>query len=48
MIKRLVTGYIIIVVVFAFANWISFNRNSTSYLISDQLNKSINLNSAAL
>ena len=41
MIKRLVTGYIIIVVVFAFANWISFNRNSTSYLISDQLNKSI-------
>lgn len=41
MIKRFVIGYIIVVVVFAFANWITFNRNSTSYLISDQLNKSI-------
>lgn len=41
MIKRFAIGYIIVVVVFAFANWITFNRNSTSYLISDQLNKSI-------
>lgn len=41
MIKRFVIGYIIVVVVSAFANWITFNRNSTSYLISDQLNKSI-------
>ena len=42
MIKRFAIGYIIIVVFFAFVNWITFNRNSTSYLISDQLNKSIN------
>jgi hypothetical protein len=41
MIKRLAIGYIIIVVVFALVNWITFNQNSTSYLISDQLNKSI-------
>ena len=41
MIKRFAIGYIIIVVFFAFINWITFNRNSTSYLISDQLNKSI-------
>ena len=41
MINRFAIGYIIIVVFFAFINWISFNRNSTSYLISDQLNKSI-------
>jgi hypothetical protein len=41
MIRRFAIGYIIIVVVFAFVNWITFNRNSTAYLISDQLNKSI-------
>ena len=41
MIKRLAIGYIIIVVVFALINWNSFIRNSTSYLISEQLNKSV-------
>lgn len=41
MIKRFTIGYIIIVVVFALVNWITFNRNTTSYLISDQLNKNI-------
>lgn len=42
MIKRFAIGYFIIVVFFALVNWVTFNRNTTSYLISDQLNKSIN------
>lgn len=41
MIKRLAFWYIIIVVSFAFVNRICFFRNSTSFLISEQLNKSV-------
>lgn len=41
MIRRLALWYIVIVIVFAFVNWIYFYHNSTSFLISEQLNKSI-------
>lgn len=41
MIKCLAFWYILIVFVFASVNWITFNRNSTSFLISEQLNKSV-------
>lgn len=34
-------GYVLVVMSFAFVNWVMFMRNSTSYLISEQLNKHV-------
>lgn len=36
---HIIVYYIIIVIVFAVVNWMMFRRNTTSFLISDQLNK---------
>ena len=39
MIKHLAWGYLAIVAIFAIINWVSFRNETTSSLISEQLNK---------
>ena len=41
MIKHLAWGYLAIVAIFAIINWVSFRNETTSSLISEQLNKKI-------
>lgn len=41
MIKHLAWGYLAIVAIFAIINWVSFRNETTSFLISEQLNKKI-------